>query len=79
MAPDAAIVTRRAADAGIKAKASGHSLRVGAAQSLAAAGASLVEMQTTGWWMSPTMPGRYTRGHSAARGAVAGLRDGAGR
>ena len=70
----AAIVARRAADAGIEGRVSGHSLRVGAAQSLAAAGASLVEMQTAGRWTSPAMPGRYTRSQSAARGAVARLR-----
>ena len=73
----AAIVARRAADTSIEGRVSGHSLRVGAAQSLAAAGASLVEMQTAGRWTSPTMPGRYTRGQRAARGAVAKLRYGA--
>ena len=74
----AAIVARRAADAGIEGRVSGHSLRAGAAQSLAATGASLVEMQTAGRWTSPTMPGRYIRGQRAARGAVARLRYGAG-
>ncbi len=54
-----------------------HSLRVGAAQSLAAAGAGLVEMQTAGRWESPAMPARYARGQLAARGAVARLRHGA--
>ena len=39
------IIIRRARDAGVKGRISGHSLRVGSAQSLAAAGASLVEMQ----------------------------------
>ena len=39
-----------------------HSLRVGGAQSLAAGGASLVEMQTAGRWQSPAMPGHYARG-----------------
>ena len=72
------IAAKRAADAGIEGRVSGHSLRVGAAQSLAAAGASLVEMQTAGRWTSPTMPGRSTRGQRAARGAVAKLRYGAG-
>ena len=46
-------------------------------QSLAAAGASVVEMQTAGRWQSPSMPGRYARGHLAARDAVAKLRYGA--
>ena len=57
-----AIVHRRAAEAGIEGRVSGHSLRVGGAQSLAAAGASIVEMQTAGRWQSPSMPGRYARG-----------------
>lgn len=70
------IVKRRAADAGIGGSVSGHSLRVGAAQSLAAAGAGVVEMQTAGRWASPDMPGRYARAQLAARGAVARLRYG---
>ena len=56
------IIVRRAADAGVEGRISGHSLRVGAAQSLAAAGASVVDMQTAGRWKSPEMPGRYARG-----------------
>ena len=72
-----AIVQRRAAAAGIEGRVSGHSLRVGGAQSLAAAGSSIVEMQTAGRWQSPSMPGRYARGQLAARGAVAKLRYGA--
>ena len=35
---------------------SGHSLRVGSAQSLAAAGAGLVELQQAGDWKAPQMP-----------------------
>ena len=57
---------------------SGHSLRVGGAQSLAAGGASIVEMQTAGRWQSPAMPGHYARGQLAARGAVARVRYGRG-
>ena len=68
------IVQRRAADAGIEGRISGHSLRVGSAQSLAQAGASVVELQTAGRWQSPSMPGRYARGQLAARGAVAKFR-----
>ena len=68
------IVQRRAADAGIEGRVSGHSLRVGSAQSLAQAGASVVELQTAGRWQSPSMPGRYARGPLAARGAVAKFR-----
>ena len=70
------IIKTRAAAAGIAGRISGHSLRVGSAQSLAAAGASVVEMQTAGRWLSPSMPGRYARGQLAARGAVARLRYG---
>ena len=72
-----AIIQRRAQDAGIEGRVSGHSLRVGSAQSLATAGASVVELQTAGRWQSPSMPGRYARGQLAARGAVAKLRYGA--
>ena len=70
------IIKRRAAAAGIEGSVSGHSLRVGAAQSLAAAGAGVVEMQNAGRWKSPDMPGRYAREQLAARGAVARLRYG---
>ena len=62
-----AIVQRRAAEAGIEGRVSGHSLRVGGAQSLAAAGASIVEMQTADRWQSPSIPGRYARGQLAVR------------
>ena len=75
--PLRAIIQRRAQDAGIEGRVSGHSLRVGSAQSLATAGASVVELQTAGRWQSPSMPGRYARGQLAARGAVAKLRYGA--
>ena len=55
-------------------RVSGHSLRVGSAQSLAAAGAGLVELQEAGDWQAPTMPAHYARHQFAARGAVAKLR-----
>ena len=70
------IIKRRAAAAGLEGHFSGHSLRVGSAQSLASQGASLVEMQNAGRWQSPAMPGHYARGEFAARGAVARLRYG---
>ena len=73
-----AIIQARAAEAGIEGRVSGHSLRIGSAQSLAAAGAGLVEMQVAGRWQSPSMPGRYARSQLAARGAVARLRHGPG-
>ena len=54
----------------------GHSLRVGSAQSLATAGASLVEVQVAGRWQSPLMPGHYAQEQLAKQGAVARLRYG---
>ena len=71
------IIQARAAEAGIGEGVSGHSLRIGAAQPLAAAGAGLVELQQAGRWDSPSMPGHYARGQLAARRAVARLRYGA--
>ena len=71
------IITARCSAAGVEGRISGHSLRVGSAQSLAAAGAGLVEMQQAGRWQSPTMPARYAAGELASRGAVARLRYGA--
>ena len=62
------IIAKRAAGV------AGHSLRVGSAQSLAAAGAGLVELQEAGDWQAPTMPAHYARHQLAARGAVAKLR-----
>ena len=70
------IIKQRCAAAGIEGNVSGHSLRVGGAQSLAAGGASIAEMQTAGRWTSPQMPGHYARGQLAARGAVARIRYG---
>ena len=79
LGPDSvrAAIKRRAAAAGIGGRVSGHSLRVGSAQTLAEKGASLVELQTAGRWRSPSMPGLYVRGQEASRGAVARLRGGA--
>ena len=71
-----AIIKSRARAAGVEGRISGHSLRVGSAQSLAAAGAGAVEMQQAGRWTSPDMPGRYARAQLADRGAVARLRYG---
>ena len=70
------IIKRRAIDAEIEGRVSGHSLRVGSAQSLAAAGAGLVELQQAGDWKSPQMPAHYVRHLLAVRGAVARLRYG---
>ena len=70
------ILKRRCAEAGIEGNISGHSLRVGGAQSLAAGGADLVELQHAGRWLSPQMPAHYARAQFAARGAMARLKYG---
>ena len=71
------IIKKRCDAVGIDPKeVSGHSLRIGGAQSLAEAGASLVEMQTAGRWTSPAMPGHYTKSQLADRGAVARIKYG---
>lgn len=70
----AKLLKARCKKAGIEGRISGHSLRVGSAQSLATQGASLVEMQIAGRWTSPEMPAFYSRAVSAAQGAVARLR-----
>ena len=70
------IIARWGKAAGAEGRVSGHSLRVGSAQSLASAGASLVEMQLAGRWRSPAMPGRYAQGQIVKQGAVARLRYG---
>ena len=70
------IIIRWGKAAGVDGRVSGHSLRVGGAQSLASAGASLVEMQLAGRWESPEMPGRYAQGQIVQQGAVARLRYG---
>lgn len=70
------VIRQRAGDVlGIEG-ASGHSLRVGSAQSLVRSGASLPECQQAGRWTSPTMPARYARNELAGHGAVARLRYG---
>lgn len=71
------ILARRGADAGFDG-ITGHSARIGAAQSLARVGASVVEMQVAGRWKSPRMPAEYARKELAGRGAVARLRYGRG-
>ena len=69
------IVTARAHDIGIEG-ASGHSLRIGSAQSLVRAGAELPEAMLAGRWQSPAMVSRYARSELAGRGAIARLRHG---
>ena len=69
-------IRRRAREAGIEGRISGHSLRVGSAQSLARRGASLVELQHSGRWKSSSMPAHYSRSQRAGCGAGARLRYG---
>ena len=68
----AAAIRTAAKLAGVRA--SGHSLRVGAAVSMAARGASLPAMQLAGGWTAPIMPAHYARQESAKRGPVTTLR-----
>ena len=53
------IVKRRAAEAGIEGRVSGHSLRIGAAQSLRDAGATTAELMMAGRWKSVETMARY--------------------
>lgn len=70
------IAKRRAAEAGIEGRVSGHSFRVGTAQSLRDAGATTSELMTVGRWRRvETMTG-YIRVQDAAAGPVARLRYG---
>ena len=57
--------------AGLGEGFSGHSLRIGMAQDLAAAGTTLSELMQAGRWTSSSMPALSTRSQSAGRGAVA--------
>ena len=74
-AADVARVIRRRAAAALGAEAgrrySGHSARVGMAQDLLVANATLAAIMEAGRWTTPTMVGRYTRALSASRNAVA--------
>ena len=63
---------RAAAEAaGLEGEFVGHSPRVGMAMDLAATGCELPALMTAGRWTSSSMPARYTRSETAARGAVA--------
>ena len=68
------IVIKRAADAGAQGRISGHSARVGGAENLCAAGASLPQMMQAGRWRGAQMPAHYSRKVAAASSAVAVLR-----
>ncbi len=67
------IVKAAAAAIGIEG-ASGHSLRVGAAQSLVRAGAQLPEAMLAGRWSTPAMLSRYAKADLAQHGAVSRFR-----
>ena len=69
------VVAERAAAADpLAAGFTGHSLRVGAAQDLLAAGVDLAGLMQAGRWKSPQMPARYTERLRATRGAAAQVR-----
>lgn len=64
-----AIVRRRAEAVGVDG-ASGHSCRVGSAQSLIERGASTAAVAIAGRWKDPAMVVRYAKAQEAGRGAV---------
>ena len=68
-------IRRRATEAGVEGSVSGHSLRMGAAVSLAEAGATVSEVQQAGRWQGPTMPARYVREMPAERSPVERYKD----
>ena len=59
--------------AGLGTGYTGHSLRVGAAQAMAAANIGLAAIMDTGRWQSSRMPARYTRNAAAAQSGMAQL------
>jgi integrase len=71
------ILKRRAEQAGIDAlsvkRLSGHSLRVGAAQDMAAAGIELVAIMHAGGWRSPEMVMRYIEHMDVRKSGMARL------
>ncbi len=73
------IVKRRAADAGIEGRVSGHSLRVGSAQSLRNRGATTADLMDAGRWSRVETMAGYVRAQDAALGPMARLRYGVGR
>lgn len=67
------ILKRRAVNASLRhaANVSGHSLRVGMAQDLAAKNIDIGSIKQARSWKSISMVARYTEGVAARRGAVA--------
>lgn len=64
-----AIVRQRAEAVGVNG-ASGHSCRVGSAQSLIERGASTAAVAIAGGWKDPAMVVRYAKAQEAGRGAA---------
>ncbi len=64
-----AVVRKRAAAVGVEG-VSGHSCRVGPAQSLIERGASTAAVAIAGRWKDPGMVVRYAKAQEAGRGAV---------
>ncbi len=73
------IIAARAEAAGVAGRVSGHSLRVGSAQSIVRAGGSTAELMQAGRWRDARTATGYAKAEFAGRGAVARLRYGAGR
>ena len=69
------IIKARAKQSGIEGRITGHSFRVGAAQSLTARGATLVELQIAGRWQSADMVAHYARKVAVSQSCVARLRN----
>ncbi|MCY4011928.1 MAG: tyrosine-type recombinase/integrase [Gammaproteobacteria bacterium] len=65
------IIKNRAADAGIEGRVSGHSFRIGTAQSLRRAGTDDTELMEAGRWKRVETMARYVRTQDAALGPVA--------
>ena len=71
------IIKRHAKKAGLRGRFSGHSPRVGTAQSLRRHGAESPELMAAGRWERPETMALYTRIQDAALGPVARYRYGA--
>ena len=69
------IIQETAKAGGVEGTVLGHSLRVGSAQSVATAGATVVKMQQAGRG-SPDQPGQYSRRQLAGGWAIACFRYG---
>lgn len=68
------IIKKRAKAAGIEGRITGHSFRIGAAQSLTARGATLVELQIAGRWQSADMVAHYAKKVAVSQSCVARIR-----